>query len=294
MGNEDHRSAKILQGFQQHVLGMQIQVVGGFVQNQQVYRPQQKLQQGQAALLPTRKHIKALEHVVPSEQEGAQHVPHPGNQLQGCLALDIFQHRGGAAYSFRTVLGEVAHRHTGSLPHAALEGGILLGKDFQQGGLSGAIAAHHHQPLPLLQHQVQLAQHLPHPVVGLADTLQCQHQAAGMGGGGKGKTHLFQGLRNLHLLGQKPVQHLLPFLGLGSLGGLCPEATDEVLQLANLLLLLLVDGHETFQLHLTHLLVVGVVASIAVQLPIEQLVDLRNGGVKEVAVVAYQQEAARK
>ena len=111
-------------------------MVGGLVQNQQVYGFEQKLQQGQAALLPTGKHIQVLEHVVPPEQEGAQHIPYSRNQLQGSLALDIFQHRGGAANPFRTVLGKVAYRHPSSLPHAALEGGILLGKDFQQCGLS--------------------------------------------------------------------------------------------------------------------------------------------------------------
>ena len=84
-----------------------------------------------------------------------------------------------------------------------------------------------------------------------------------MRSGRKGKAHLFQRLWNLHLLSQKPVQHLLAFLGLGRLGSLGPEAADKVLQLADFLLLLLVGGHEAFQLHLTNLLVVGIVAYIA-------------------------------
>ena len=77
---DDHdRAIKLLEGFQQHLAALDVQVVGRFVEHQEVDRQGQHAGQHHPALLAAGKHRDLLVRVVAGELEGTQDaLDHPG------------------------------------------------------------------------------------------------------------------------------------------------------------------------------------------------------------------------
>ncbi len=74
VGDEDQRPLIAAQGVEQHLLGLQVEVVGRFVEEQQVGRAQQQDGQGQAVALAAGEDADLLVHVVAVKEEGAEQV----------------------------------------------------------------------------------------------------------------------------------------------------------------------------------------------------------------------------
>ena len=72
MGNEDHRAGELLKRSQQHVLGAQVEVVGGLVEQQEIAGHHEHARQRVAVALAPGEHADGLEDVVLGEQEAAQ------------------------------------------------------------------------------------------------------------------------------------------------------------------------------------------------------------------------------
>ena len=64
MGDEHHRPGKLLQGFEQHIFGAQIEVVGRLIEQQEIRGMLQHLGQRITIALAARKHSDGLEHIV--------------------------------------------------------------------------------------------------------------------------------------------------------------------------------------------------------------------------------------
>ncbi len=72
VGDQDQRSPVLPERFFQDLAGLQVQVVGGLVEHQEVGGSKQHLREGETGLLATREHCDLLLHVVAGEQKGAQ------------------------------------------------------------------------------------------------------------------------------------------------------------------------------------------------------------------------------
>ena len=72
--NYYHRTVKFTNSLFQHILGTHIQVVGRFVQYQEVYRFQQQFYHRQSAPLPSRKHLYFLVGSFPAKHKCPQYI----------------------------------------------------------------------------------------------------------------------------------------------------------------------------------------------------------------------------
>ena len=72
MGNEDKGAGVDLERIQQHVLGTHVEVVGGFIEQQEIRRPQKHPRQGIAVALAAGKHSDTLEDVILRKQEAPE------------------------------------------------------------------------------------------------------------------------------------------------------------------------------------------------------------------------------
>ncbi len=72
MGNEDYRAGVLHQGFEQDVLGAQVEMVGGLIEQQKVGGVQQHFQQRVAIALASGEDANALKHIVSREKETAE------------------------------------------------------------------------------------------------------------------------------------------------------------------------------------------------------------------------------
>ena len=112
-------------------------MVGGLVQDQEVHLLVHEHTQPQAALLPTGENGDGFEHVLPLEEELPQPVPGLLGGTIGLVEHGVVQRplRMGKA----DLLGEVPGFQGDALLHSAAVGRLLPQKNFQQGGLAGAV-----------------------------------------------------------------------------------------------------------------------------------------------------------
>ena len=54
VAHHDERSVEVLQGLLEHILGLEVEVVGGLVEDKQVHGLQQELENGQSGALSAR------------------------------------------------------------------------------------------------------------------------------------------------------------------------------------------------------------------------------------------------
>ena len=165
------------QGVLEHLLGRDVQVVGGLIQYQQVAGGEQHQGQGQPGLFPPGQLAHLLEHGVVTEAEVAQQAPHLGLGPVGHRLEEGVDHAAGEVEGLGLVLLEVAGHHVVfAQPRMALLRLLQPHDQSQQGGFAGpvrphegdAIAALHLQagpqkqdPLPIAVGEVVDHGHLP-------------------------------------------------------------------------------------------------------------------------------------
>src|ERR1700704_6902618 len=72
VGNEDDGAGVIRKRVEQHIFRAQVEVIGGFVEQQKVRWMQQQAQQGIATTLASGEHIDFLENIVFGKQETSE------------------------------------------------------------------------------------------------------------------------------------------------------------------------------------------------------------------------------
>ncbi len=93
MGDHNQGAGELQQGLFQHLLGAQVQVVGGLVQDEEVGLCKADDCQLQPGLFPAGKLAYPLEDILPLKAHGPQHIPQRGLVAAGiCLPKGI-QHR---------------------------------------------------------------------------------------------------------------------------------------------------------------------------------------------------------
>ena len=74
MGHQDKRAIKCLEGILDDVLGLHIQVVGRFIENQKIDRLQQEFDQCQTCFFTARKHLHFFVDVIAFKHEGSEDI----------------------------------------------------------------------------------------------------------------------------------------------------------------------------------------------------------------------------
>ena len=74
MGDVEHGPFVPVQGIFQNLLGDDVQMVGGLVQDKEIGLRKHQLCQGYPAPLAAAQSVDGLEHIVAGEEEGGQHV----------------------------------------------------------------------------------------------------------------------------------------------------------------------------------------------------------------------------
>src|SRR6185369_16629351 len=105
--DEDHSPCVFGKRFQQYVFGTHVEVVGGFVEEQEVRGMEKHFQERIAVSLPTGKDGDALEHFIRRKQEAAQKIAQLSLPRTRRIVSQIVQHASIWIEFFVLVLGEV-------------------------------------------------------------------------------------------------------------------------------------------------------------------------------------------
>ena len=92
MTNYDERAVEVLQGLLQHILSLEIQMVGRLVKDEQIDRFEQKLEYCQTCALATRQHLHLLGRVFASKHKGTQQVAYLIADFALCYIVDSLEH----------------------------------------------------------------------------------------------------------------------------------------------------------------------------------------------------------
>ena len=289
MGHGDDRAGEALQIVLQDGQGGDVQVVGGFVQEQHIGGRHEDAQQVQppplAAGQPAHGHVLHRRR----EQEPLQHLAGGEGALVGAhLGGNVVNQLpdGLVGIQLPGLLGEIADFHRGAGLDAAGIRGQAPGHQVQQGGFPRAVAAHHADAVVPGQAVGEVPQHLLVPE-GFADVLQIENlpaQAAGR------SSHLH---RVVVLGGLLVFQGLVAVDALLALGGAGLAAPDDPL------VLVAQDGLALALGGLGHLLplglqlqVFGVVGLKIGQGAPAQLGDAGGHPLQEIAVMGDHEDSA--
>ena len=284
MGDQDHGAGIVVQGVQQGPAAVDVQVVGGLVQNQQVRRGHgHEVQQQPRPLPPGQVGHRGLLLVEAEAELGQARAALVIRTLRQGPADDL-QGRVGGVHGLDLVLVEPAHLHPPVPVHMAVHDRQGAGDHLGEGGLARAVDAQEADAVVDVQAQVQLAQDRL-AVIAHRRILQ-PHQGRGQRPGRGGEHERGDPLLHRQGDGLQLGQALQPGLGLGGLGGLGAEPVDEGLQMRALRLLLGPGRLQQAGLLRPGLLEGVIAAGIELQLLLAQVQDEVDGIVQQFPVVA--------
>ncbi len=294
VGDHDQRPIELRQGQHQGLTGFQIQVIGRFVQQQQIGFFPHDEGQGQPCLFAARERRDRRGGHVTAEIEAAEET---AEFLLACAwrpPHQVLERRVVRLQGFKLVLGEISNLQTlGSLqPSGERRQGAGQGLD--EGRFTLTVGAEQADALARLDRQRDGAQDRAGRIGGgipAVHGLQGQHRIGDGISRAKGKAEFAGGLDSAQLL--QLLQCLDAALGLLGLACLGLEAGDEALQMSDMLLLL-VEGRLLQGEPLgTQALEGGVVAAVAGELAVLDMQDGRADRIQEFAVVRNGQQGAR-
>ena len=133
MRYEDHGAFKTFQGVHQHLLGRQIQVIGRFVEHQEVRRVVEHASYCQPRLFSAGECADLLVHVFAGELECSRQVPQRPETVLGKILLQLFDDGEIGIEDIQRLLREVAiYRLAPSRTLSA--SGALSGSGFELNG----------------------------------------------------------------------------------------------------------------------------------------------------------------
>ena len=154
MRDEDQRAAEILERLEQHVLRVEIEVVGRLVEQQRVRRAQQHARDRQPRALAARQHAHRLLDVVAREQEAAEDVADARHHVDRRVAGERLVDGQRRIEPRRFVLREVLHDDLVPLGPRAGVGRLDAREHPHQRRLAGAVRADQRDAIAALDVQV--------------------------------------------------------------------------------------------------------------------------------------------
>ena len=239
VAHDYHRAVEIAYGLLQNVLGFEVEVVGGLVEDEQVYGFQQQFYHGQTGALASGKELHLLLRSLATEHEGSQYVAYLQADVATRHTVDGVEHGKFAVQHLCLVLCKVTYLHIVAHLHFAVEG-YLVHDALHHGGLSLAVLAHEGNLLATLYGEVHLVKD------NMVVLLACLVADDGIVATSLRTGELQVQSRVVHLVylhGDNLLQLAYALLNLYGLGGLIAEPVDEGLCVGNLFLLIL-EGTE--------------------------------------------------
>ena len=284
VADDNQCAVEVHQRLLQDILGLEVEVVGGLVQNEQVHGFEQQLDHGQAGAFAAGEHLDLLHRGFgTAEHEGAQQVAYLvaylvlGHVVDGLEDGQVLVEQGGL------VLGELAYLHVVAQRQGAFV--LNLAHDaLHQRGLSLAVAAHEGHLVATLDGERRV---LEYHVVAIRLAYAFHDDGVGARAGRRGKFEAQgRGVFFVHFEQLQLLQHLYAALHLQGLGVGSLEAFDELLRLGNELLLFVVGLLLLFAAFLAQFEVFGVVHLVVVDAAHRYLDGAGGDVVHELAVMA--------
>ena len=289
VGDHHHGTLEALQRHGQGVAHLQIQVVGRFIQQQEVRLLPGDEGQHQPRLLAAGEGGHLVQRLVTVEAEAAEVVAQLLLGLVRREAGQVIERGIVQAQGLELMLGEVADADPGAHLQLARQRRIGARQHLDEGGLAGAVAPE--QADARARHQVHLYLLQDHLVTVTGAQVLHGDEGGRQGRGlAKLEAELGVGVGGQYLL--HPLHGFQPALGLTGLGGLVAEAVHIGLHVGHLPLLLLVHGLLLGQLLGALQLEVGVAAGVFVELAVLDVDDAVDDRIEEVAVVRNQHQRA--
>ena len=109
VAHHDKGAVEILKRLLEDILGLEVQMIGGLVEDKQVDRLKQQLEDGEARTLSTRQHLDLLGRLVAAKHEGAEQVAYLAAYVALGHIVDGLEHGEVVVEQRRLVLGEIAY-----------------------------------------------------------------------------------------------------------------------------------------------------------------------------------------
>ena len=290
VADDDDRTRELVDRLDQGLAAVDVEMVGGLVEDQELGGVQAHQRQGEPGLLAAGQMASLGAGLILAEAEAGE----PGAALLLALArpagLDVLERALLGHQILDLVLGEEADLETAGADQLAGHGLQPAGDQLGEGRLAVAVAAEQRDAVVGVEAQGEAGQH---GLLAIADpgALHGDHRRGRDAAGGEGEADLGLDQRlgdRLHAL-----EHLDPALRLAGLAGLVAEAVDEGLDVGALGRLPLAR-----LLRQDHPLAAGalepvVAARVEGELPAFEMTGLLRHRVEKVAVVADQDQRAR-
>src|SRR5688500_1436410 len=176
VGYEEHRAPVLEKRIFERLAGGDVEVIGRFVEQEQVRAANHDLGQAQTVPLTTGEGSHLLEDILAGEQEGAEKVPGPGSVApRGAYRLPT---DGRGVVDAGQLLVLVGERNVVARSDRARLGGKFAGGEAHDSALPRAIGTEQGHPLSTLDNQVEAFQKR-FLIVGVAHVLHLQHDSPG-------------------------------------------------------------------------------------------------------------------
>ena len=294
VADEEDGACEFLEGFEQDFAGLDIEVVCGFVEDEEVEGADEHHGEDNAAFFATREDGDGFIDVIFAKHKGSAEFADDANCPVGHDVEDGLKDSFLGVKDIHSVLAEVTKADVGSEDGATFGRFGLLGEDFKEGRFSCAVDTDDSDFFAALDESIDAAKDGIFATVGvlpdLAESVDLDHFVAAAWGRGKTKADGFLFGRDLDTFDL--IELFDAGLDLCGVGGAGFEACDKVFFFGNHLLLSLCAGDEIFSADGALFQVKIVIAAIHRN---RLVIDFRDGGdaaVHEFAVVACHHKRA--
>ncbi|EKD59549.1 MAG: hypothetical protein ACD_54C01282G0007 [uncultured bacterium] len=158
MADQNHRAGIFGQRFHQSLAAFDVEVVGGFVKDQQMRRVDGGQQQGQPGFLAARQPTDGSFGLIGHQAKPSQPRAQPGLAFRGAQTHDVLQRCFVDVQLIHLMLGEVADAQLGRTHKFTLGGIQLACQQLGKRGFPFAVAAQQSDTIILINTQRQLFQ----------------------------------------------------------------------------------------------------------------------------------------
>ena len=287
---DQHQAALVSgEGARQRVTHLEIEVIGGLVQQQQVRSSADDHRQRQARALAAGEGADRRVRHRAAEVEVAEVAAQLEFACRGFEVREVLQRGFVGPQLLELVLGEIAGHEAITLDPSPVQGRQLAGDRLDQRGLASTVRAQQSESRPRRQGELDA---LEHGAVRIAErrVLECEERR-----GGPRRGRELEVERRVHVRRGDPLQaveRLEPALRLAGLGRLGAEALDELRDVRDFPALLLEQRLLAREPRGALFLERRVIAGVEGEPQALDVRHVRDAGVEEVAVVGDEQQGA--
>ena len=263
--DDDNRTVKLFQSIFQHIFRTHVQMVGRFVEDQQVHRFQQQTDHGQTGLFSTRQYLHFLVRRFSTEHESPQYVPYLQTDVPLCHVIHRIENGHILIQQLCLVLCKIADLHIMPQLKLSCKIGDLSHYAFNQRGLTFTVLADKSDFVSAANSESGM---LENQMVAIALGHIFRNHRIGTGTGSRRE---FQAQHSrihfVHLYAFNLFQLFDTGLHLHGLGRFIAETLDESFRIGQFLLLVFKGTKLLFAALFTQFHIFGVFYLIVINLP---------------------------